>query len=60
MVFPLESHITICDTSSLGICVLSILRFMDVEFPLDEAILEAMIIDLRPPPEPKALRFGFQ
>jgi hypothetical protein len=46
--FPLESHITICETSSLGICVLSNPDFMYVEFLSDESILEAIIMDPRP------------
>jgi hypothetical protein len=33
---------------------------MDVELPSDEAILEAMIMDLRPPLELEALLVGYQ
>jgi hypothetical protein len=51
--FPLESDLIVCETSSLGICELSSPSFMDVEFPSDEAILEAMILDFRPLPELK-------
>jgi hypothetical protein len=51
LVFPLESNITICETPSTGICVLSSPSFMDFEFSSDKVILEAMIMDLRPPPE---------
>jgi hypothetical protein len=60
LVFPLESDLVVCKTSSPGICVLSSPGFMDVEFPSDEAILEAMIMDLRPPPELEALQVGYQ
>jgi hypothetical protein len=45
--------------SSLGICVFSIPGFMDVDFPSDKAILEAMIMDLRPPPQLKNLQVGY-
>jgi hypothetical protein len=58
--FPLESHLTIFETSSPGICVMSSLGFMDVEFPSNEAILEAMFLDLRPPPELETLQVRFQ
>jgi hypothetical protein len=43
-VFPLESDLAICKTSSPSICVPSSPDFMDVELPSDEAILEAMIM----------------
>jgi len=33
---------------------------MGVEFPLDEDTLEAMIMDLRPPPELEDLHFCYQ
>jgi hypothetical protein len=58
--FSLESDITICKTSSPGICVMSSLGFMDVEFPSDEAILEALITDFRPLPELETLQVGYQ
>jgi hypothetical protein len=45
LVFPLESHLAICKTLSHGIFELSSPSFMDVELPLEEAILEAMIMD---------------
>jgi hypothetical protein len=60
LVFPLESDLVVCKTSSPGICELLSPGFMDVEFPSDEAILEAMIMDLRPPPELEALLVGYQ
>jgi hypothetical protein len=60
LVFPLESDLTVCETSSPGICVLSSPSFMDVEFPSDEAILEAMIMDFRPLPELETLQVGYQ
>jgi hypothetical protein len=43
--FPLESDLPICKTLSPGICVLSSLRFLYIEFPSNEAILEAMMMD---------------
>jgi hypothetical protein len=43
LALPLESNLTICERSSSSIFVLSSLDFLDVEFPLDEDILEAMI-----------------
>jgi hypothetical protein len=45
LVFPLEFDLTVCETSSPGICESSSPNFLDVEFPSDEAILEAMIMD---------------
>jgi hypothetical protein len=48
--FPLESNITICETPSTGICESlspSSRDFLDVELPLDKAIIEAMITDGR-------------
>jgi hypothetical protein len=60
LVFPFESHITICETKGHGICVFLSLGFMDVEFPSDEAILEAMIMDPRPLLELKYLLVGYQ
>jgi hypothetical protein len=60
LAFPLESRLTVCETLSPGICLLSSPRFMDVELPPDEAILEAMIMDLQPPPELKYLQVGCQ
>jgi hypothetical protein len=45
MKFPLEYDFTIFYTSSPDNYVLSSPRFMDVEFPSDEAILEAMIME---------------
>jgi hypothetical protein len=58
--FPLESDLTICETSSPGIGESSSPNFLDVEFPSDEAILEAMIMDFRPLPELEALQVGYQ
>jgi hypothetical protein len=51
-VFPLESNLFFCELSSLG--------FMDVEFPLDEATLEAMILYFRPLPEVETLQVDYQ
>jgi hypothetical protein len=48
--FSLESDLTVCETSSPGICESSspnLHDFLDVKFPSDEAILEAMILDGR-------------
>jgi len=53
-VFPLESNLTFCETSSPGIGEFSSpssFDFLDIEFPSDEAILEAMIMDFQPLPE---------
>jgi hypothetical protein len=58
-VFPLESDITICKTSSTGIGDSSSPSFLDVEFSSDEDILEAVILYFRPTPELKALLVGF-
>jgi len=44
--FPLEYDLTICETSSLGICESSspsLHDFLDAKFLSDEAILEAII-----------------
>jgi hypothetical protein len=60
LTFPLDSNIVVCKTSSLGICVLSSPDFMGIELPSDEAILEAMIMDHRPPPELEALQDSYQ
>jgi hypothetical protein len=51
LALPLESDLTVCETLSPGICVSSIPGFLDVELPLDEVILEAMVMDPRPLPE---------
>jgi hypothetical protein len=59
-VFPLESDLFVCKTLSPGICVFSSPSFMDVEFPSDEAILEAMIMDFRPLPELENLQVCYQ
>jgi hypothetical protein len=59
MVFPFESDLTFCNTLIPGICVLSSLDFMDVDFPSDKAILEAMIMDIRPPTELENLQVGY-
>ena len=59
-VFHLESDLAICKTSSPGICVPSSPDFMDVELPLDEAILEAMIMDFQPLPKLENLRVGYR
>jgi hypothetical protein len=56
----LESDLVVSKTSSHGICELSSLGFINVEFPLDEAILEAMIMDIQPPPKLEALIVGYQ
>jgi hypothetical protein len=60
IVFPLEYDITICNTSSPGIFVSTSLNFLDVELPLDEAILEAMIMDFQPLPKLENLRVGYR
>jgi hypothetical protein len=60
LVFPLESSLVFCKTSSPGICELSSPVFMDVEFHSNEDILEAMIMDLQPPPELEYLLVGYQ
>jgi hypothetical protein len=59
-VFPLESDLVVCKTSSPGICELSSLGFMDVELPSYEAILEDMIKDFRPLPELENIQFYYQ
>jgi hypothetical protein len=59
MVFPLEYDIVVCETSSPSICELLSLDFMDVEFPSDEAILEAMILDFRPLPKLETLQVDY-
>jgi hypothetical protein len=60
LAFPLESDLIVCKTSSPSICVLSSPSFMDVEFPSDEAILEAMIMDFRPLLELETLQVCYQ
>jgi hypothetical protein len=60
IVFPIEPNIVICETSISGICDFLRPGFMDVELPLDEAILEAMILDSRLPLELKTLKFDYQ
>jgi hypothetical protein len=60
MVFPLEYDLTICETSRLGICVLSRPSFMDFEFPSDEFFLEVMIMDFQPLSELEDLLVGYQ
>jgi hypothetical protein len=63
-VFPLEYDLVVCNTLSHRICELSSPTFMDVGFPSDEAILEAileaMIIDFRPPPKLEYFLVGYQ
>jgi hypothetical protein len=46
LLFPLEFDLTVCETLSPSIYVLSSPVFMDVELPLYKVILEAMIMDL--------------
>jgi hypothetical protein len=60
LAFPLEFYLLMCETSIHGVCELSSPCFMDVEFPPDEAILEAMILDFRPLPELKNLQVDYQ
>jgi hypothetical protein len=60
LVFPLESNLVVCNTLSPGICELLSPDFMDVELCSDEAILEAMIMDLQPPFELEDLLVGYQ
>jgi hypothetical protein len=55
MMVPLDFDLTICETSIPSNYELSSLSFMDFEFPLDEVILEAMIMDLQPPPKLETL-----
>jgi hypothetical protein len=55
LVFSLEYDLTICETSSLGICVLSSPGFMYFELPSNEAIVETMILDFRLLPELETL-----
>jgi hypothetical protein len=46
--FPLESDLTICETSSPDICESSspnVHDLLDVKFPLNEVILETLIMD---------------
>jgi hypothetical protein len=56
---PLGSS-NIYKTSSPDICVLWSPSFMDVYFPSDEAILEAVIMDHRTPLELEDLQVGYQ
>jgi hypothetical protein len=60
MVFPLESHIYVCETSSPGICVMTSPSFMHVKFPSNKDLLEDMFMDPRPPPKLEDLQVGFQ
>jgi hypothetical protein len=60
MTFPLEFDLVVCKTLSPGICELSSPCVMDVEFPSNEAILEAMIMEPHPLPELKNLQVGYQ
>jgi hypothetical protein len=60
MMFPLESYLVIFKTLSHGICETSSPSFMDVEFPSDEDILEAMILDFQPLPKLEASQFDCQ
>jgi hypothetical protein len=45
MTFPLEYDLTICDTLSSGMCLLSSPNVLDIELTLYEAILEDVIMD---------------
>jgi hypothetical protein len=58
--FPLKSDLTIYETLIPGMRALSSPDLLDVEFPSDEAILEAMIMDFWHPPVMETLQVGYQ
>jgi hypothetical protein len=60
LTFPFDSDLIVFDTLSSGICELLSPDFMDVEFPLDEPILEAMILDFRSLPKIETLQVDYQ
>jgi len=60
MEFSLDSNLVVCKTSIPGICVLWSHGFMDVYFPSDDSILEAMIMDHRTPSELEYLHASYQ